>query len=462
MSATGSDPAEPEPRDEELAGLRRRVAELEAEAAARGHREPEATGRGHREHHRVRTFFATLLVVLASVLALLSVVSVWAADTITDTDRFVATLSPLAKNPEVQDGVSNRITNLALDQIDIDSVVKQLQQAASSSNLPPQTAALLSKLNGPIESGLKSVVGTVVDKVVSSDQFATVWNNALRKAHAAFVKALTGKGGGAVKLTNDEVQIDVGPAVAQVKDQLVAQGFPAASKIPTVNTSFTVYKSSSLNKLKNYFRLLQIIGNWMPVITILVAAAGVYLAHKRRRALIGTAIGFAVAMLVLGVALAVFRSFFIDQLPPDVNAGAAAATYDALVKFLRITTRMVGALAVLVALGAFLNGPTSPAVWIRAACSSGIGAIRTVADSAGFRAGPVDRFTARHKRWIGIAILLIASVIFIIWDHPTGLVVFWFAFVIVIAFAIREFFAPGPGLVHREEAAVDPAGPRPA
>ena len=102
------------------------------------------------------------------------------------------------------------------------------------------------------------------------------------------------------------------------------------------------------------------------------------------------------------------------------------------------------------------------ALWIRTACSSGIGAIRAVADSAGFRAGPVDRFTARHKRWIGIAILLIASVVFVLWDHPTGLVVFWFAFVIAIGFAIREFFAPGPGLIRGEKTAVDAAsaGPR--
>ncbi|NUR29092.1 MAG: hypothetical protein HOV83_25170, partial [Catenulispora sp.] len=339
---------------------------------------------------------------------------------------------------------------------------QQLSEAAAGSNLPPQTAALFTKANGPITSGLKSVVGTVVDKVVASDQFATIWNKALRAAHASFVKALTGKGGGAVKLNNGEVQIDIGPAVAMVKEQLTAQGFPAASRIPAVNTTFSIYKSSSLDKLKNYFRLLQIIGNWMPILTILIAAAGIYLAHNRRRALIGTAIGFAVAMLVLGVALAIFRSFFLDKLPPDVNQGAAEATYDALVKFLRITTRMVGALAVLVALGAFLSGPASTAVWIRAACSSGVGAVRSVADTAGLRTGPVDRFTARYKRWIGIAILLIAAVIFVLWNHPTGLVVFWFAFVIIVAFAIREFFAPGPGLVHRDEKAVNAAGPTPA
>lgn len=457
MSATGADAIEPQPDDPEVVALRRRVAQLEADAAARE--------RPKKQHHRVRSTFSALLIVLASILALLSVVSVWAADTVTDTDRFVATLGPLAKDPQVQAGVSNRITNLVIEKVDVDAVVSELSQAAAASNLPPATATLLTKANGPITDGLKSLVHAVADKVVTSDQFATLWNNALRRAHSAFEKALTGKGGGALKLDNNEVQIDIGPIVAQVKTALVDQGFPAAAKIPTVNTTFTVYQSSSLNKLKNYFRLLQIIGNWMPIITILIAAAGVWLARNHRRALIGTAIGFAVAMLVLGLALAIFRSFFIDQLPPDVNPGAAGATYDALVKFLRITTRMVGALAVLVALGAFLSGPSSKAVWIRTACSSGVGAVRGVADSAGFRAGPVDRFTIRHKRWIGIAILLIASVIFVLWDHPTGMVVFWFAVVIAAAFAIREFFAPGPGLVHRDPAASDrggTAGPAPA
>ena len=56
------------------------------------------------------------------------------------------------------------------------------------------------------------------------------------------------------------------------------------------------------------------------------------------------------------------------------------------------------------------------------------------------------------------------SVIFAFWSYPTGMVVFWFAFIVVIAFGVREFFAPGPGLVHRDEVAVDgapSAGPQP-
>ena len=446
MAGRGPEPEAGRPGDDDLERLRRRVAELEAER-----REAHAG----REHHRLRTIGSTLLVILASVLAMLSVVSVWARDQVTDTDRFVATMAPLARNPQVQDALSARITSVVLQQVDVGSVVDQLSQAGSSVGVPPKAANLITSLSGPIGSGLTSLVGSVVDKVVRSDAFATIWTNAIRAAHTSVEKALTGQGAGAVQIKNNEVTIDIGPAVERVKEQLVGTGFTLASKIPTVHTQFTVFASSGLGKIKRYVRLLQILGNWLPVLAVLIAAAGVYLAANRRRALIGVAVGVATAMLVLGVALAIFRGFFLDQLPADVDSGAAGAVYDALVRFLRITVRMVGTLAVLVGLGAYFSGPSGGATMIRRACSTGIGGVRTVADQAGFRAGPVERFVRRFKHWIGVAILLIAAVVFIAWDHPTGRVVFWFAFVIVIAFGIREFLAPSPGWEKRTDLGPD-------
>ncbi|MFC5186964.1 hypothetical protein [Actinomadura harenae] len=418
------------PGDGEIEKLRRRVAELE----------------GRPPRHRMRAFGSASLIVVACVLAMLSVISVWASDEITDTGRFVATMGPLAKNRDVQAAVTHRVTTAVEQQIDVNSVVNQLSAAATERGVPPRTATLISTLRGPIGNGLTSLISTVADRVVSSDAFATIWTKVITAAHAAVAKALTGQGGGAVKLNDGKVAVDVGPAVQQVKTQLVDSGFGLASNIPAVHTDFTVFDSPALAKVKTAFRLLQILGNWLPVIALLFAAGGIYLAKDRRKALIGTAIGFAVAMLILGIALVVFRSFFLDQLPADVNSGAAGAVYDALVQFLRQTVRSVGALAVLVGLSAYFTGPSHVATTVRTACSTGIGGIRSVAESAGFRAGPVEEFVRRHKRWIGIGILAVAVVAFLLWNHPTGLVVFWFAVVIGFAFAVREFLAPSPGL----------------
>ena len=215
-----------------------------------------------------------------------------------------------------------------------------------------------------------------MNKVVTSDQFATLWVDANRAVHSSLDKALTGKGGGAVSLENNQVAIDIGPFVAKVKDELVSSGFGPAAKIPEVHTNFVVFASKDVGKVKSYFRLLQIMGTWLPIIAVLVAAAGVFTAVNRRRGLIGAAAGVAVAMLFLGVVLTVFRSFYLDHLPPGASQAAAGSIYDALVRFLRASIRAVGVTALVTAVGAFLIGPSRVTVAIRTACASAIGGLR--------------------------------------------------------------------------------------
>lgn len=59
-------------------------------------------------HHRLRAFLSALLITLAAVFAPLSAVAVWAADEIADTDRYVATMAPLASHPDVQAAIADR------------------------------------------------------------------------------------------------------------------------------------------------------------------------------------------------------------------------------------------------------------------------------------------------------------------------------------------------------------------
>ncbi|MFF4350624.1 hypothetical protein [Streptomyces sp. NPDC001530] len=414
----------------ELDELRRRVSQLEGTR-----REPR---------HWLRALGSVLLIILASVLALLAVVAVWANSIVRDTDRYVATVAPLASNPDVQQAVTTRVTDAVLKQIDVDSLVAQLSQAAAQKGVPPRAASLIGDLSGPINSGLKELVSSTVMRVVSSSAFEKAWTDANRRAHTAVDKALTGSADTALTLKNNQVAIDVAPIVAQVKDRLVSSGFGAAAKIPDVHTDFVVVEGKDVGKIKSYLRVLQIIGNWLPIIAVLIAAAGVFLASHRRRALIGAALGVFAAMVVLGLCLTVFRAIYLDHLPPGTNADAAGAVYDSLVKFLRSSVRAVGALALVTALGAFFIGPSRAAVFTRHFCSRGIGAGRDVAASAGLRLGAVGRFVHRYKRWIGAAILAVAAIVLFTWSYPTTAVVIWTAVIVLVAFAIREFLDTAP------------------
>ncbi|MFE7170298.1 hypothetical protein [Streptomyces sp. NPDC057616] len=412
----------------ELDELRERVHALEGAG-------PPSAAR----HHPFRSLGSALLILLAALLALLSVVAVWANSVVQDTDRYVATVGPLASDPDVQKAVTNRVTAAVVAQVDVDALVKQLTDAASAKGVPPQTAKLLGNLQGPIENGLKQLVSTAVERVVTSSAFETVWVNANRRAHTALDKALTGQADGAVQLKDNQVVIDLGPIVADVKKQLVDAGFSPAAKIPVVHTDFVVFASKDLGKVRSYVRVLQILGGWLPVVALLVAAAGVYVAFNRRHALIGAALSVFVAMLVLGIGLTVARDAYLNHLPPGASQAAAGSVYDALVKFLRAGVRALAAVALFTAAGAFLAGPSRIAVVTRTGCTRSIGALRDVTRSAGLRLGAVGRFVHRFKRWIGVVILVVAAVVLFTWTYPTTAVVVWTAVITLAALAIREF-----------------------
>ncbi|MCX5048133.1 MULTISPECIES: hypothetical protein [unclassified Streptomyces] len=412
----------------ELAELRQRVHALEDAGPPKAAR-----------HHPLRSLGSALLILFAALLALLSVVAVWANSIVQDTDRYVSTVGPLASDPDVQQAVTKRVTNAVLAQVDVDALVKQLTDAASSKGVPPQAAKLLGNLDGPIENGLKQLVSSTVERVITSSAFETVWVNANRRAHTALDKALTGQADGAVQLKNNEVVVDLGPIVANVKDQLVAAGFSPAAKIPAVHTNFVVFASKDIGKVRSYVRVLQILGGWLPVIALLIAAAGVYVAFNRRHALIGAALAVFVAMLVLGIGITVARDVYLNHLPPGASQAAAGTVYDALVKFLRAGVRALAAVALFTAAGAFLAGPSRIAVVTRTGCKKSIGALREVTTSAGLRLGAVGRFVHRFKRWIGVVILVVAAIVLFTWTYPTTAVVVWTAVITLAALAIREF-----------------------
>ena len=64
------------------------------------------------------------------------------------------------------------------------------------------------------------------------------------------------------------------------------------------------------------------------------ARAAAYVAKSHRRAFIGAGLGIFGAMLVLGIALTVFRRVYLDSVPADVlPRDAAASLYDTVIRF---------------------------------------------------------------------------------------------------------------------------------
>ena len=431
----------------ELERLRAEVAELRSQAAAAPvAAETPVAPPPRPRRQRWRSVVATLLIVIGCILAPISVVAVWTKNLVTDTDRYVATVAPLASDPAIQSAIADRITTEIFTKLDVTGITNQAVDALAERGLPPLVATQLHALSEPLSNGVESFVRTEVGKVVASEAFANAWTTANRTAHQALVAALTGETREGITIENDTVSINLGPIIQEVKQRLIDRGFGLASRIPNVNPSFVLVQSDYIAKARGAFNLLNAIGNWLPVVALFFLAIGIYVAKGHRRALVGVGLGLAGGMLVLGLGLALFRTIYLDALPLGVlTRDAAAVFYDTLVRFLRLGLRSVLVFGLIIALAGFLTGRSITAVRARAGLTKGIGWLRGGAEQAGFRTGPVGAWVYTYKRVLWIAVIAIAALVLVFWDQPTGRVIVGITLGVLVALVIIEFLGRPPG-----------------
>jgi hypothetical protein len=226
---------------------------------------------------------------------------------------------------------------------------------------------------------------------------------------------------------------------------MVERGFDLASRIPDVNPSFTILQSEAIGKAQGAFSLLNVIGNWLPVIMLILLALGVYVAKGHRRALVGAGLGLAVGMVALALGILFFRTIYLNALPLGVfDREAAAAFFDTLVRFLRLGLRTVLVFGLVVALAGFFTGRSVTAVRARAGLKSGIGWLRGGAESAGFRTGPVGAWIYTYKRVLWIAVIAIAALVLVFLGSADREGDRWDTLAVLVVLVIIEFLGRPP------------------
>jgi hypothetical protein len=457
MSADSSPTARTSSGDVER--LQERIAVLEKElATARAQSGPPPRRRGR---ERWRSVTATVLITLSCVLAPLSVVSTWAKTQVSDTDRYVQTVAPLASEPAIQQALTDDITRTIFQYVDVQAVASQAVDALAAQGAPPRVTQGLQALTVPLANGVESFTRSEVQKVLSSPQFAALWEQVNRTAHQQVVSVLEGQQGGALTASqNGTVTLNLGPVVAEVKSRLIADGFGLAARIPTVDRSIVLVQSDAVTKAQRLYRLLNTLGTWLPVLALVLLALGVYVAKGHRRALMLGALGVLASMLLLGILLALARPLYLDRVPADVLPREAAGdVFDTLVRYLRNGLRVTALAALIVALGAFLTGPSTTARTIRSWFVRLAAGLRTGAEAKGVTTGRFGVWVHQHRTALRGALAALGAVVVVLWPHPTIAVVLWTALLVVIGLAAVELVAR-PAAVQPAAAVPVQAGPR--
>ena len=426
----------------EVARLRAEVARLERELHDTSTAPPRAK---HGGGGWWRVPIIAVCLVLVGVLAPLSILATWAHDEVSDTERYVETVAPLADSPEVQAAVTTRLTARIVGLIDVQAVTKDAIDALSQRGLPPRAVASLTALTPPLAAGVESFVNNQVSRLVASQAFADAWEQANRVAHNQMVAVLTGDTGEAVSVSGGTVQLNLAPVIDAVKERLLDAGFSLASRIPAVTTEITLFQSADLAKAQTAFRLLDAAARALPIIALILLGVAVAVSTRRRRTLTIGAMVIAASMVLLGAALNFFRIAYLDAIPSDrLPADAAGVIFDQLVEFIRLNLRAVLVIFLAVAFVAWVSGPERAPMRVRQGAGRALDAVRHRRDSVGLGTGPVGEFLYNYHTPVRVLVLGGAVLAYVLADHPTGA---WTLGVIVIAglvLLVVELLAGGP------------------
>ena len=120
----------------------------------------------------VRAIAAVVCLVLGLGLLPLGMLTYWGHRTVTDSERYIETMSPLAYDAEVQDSLAVFLTDKIEEQIDAEAIVAQIFGDLLAER--PALNALVPVVTGAIDS----LITEVVNRLVRSDQFEKLWDAA--------------------------------------------------------------------------------------------------------------------------------------------------------------------------------------------------------------------------------------------------------------------------------------------
>ena len=341
----------------------------------------------------------TLLLVLGCGLVAMSLIAAYVRVTVLDTDRYVETMAPIADSPDVQQAVAERLDAAISSRVDYAALLSEA--------LPDQADPLAPALAG----ALRQAVRSRLDAFVASDEFAGLWEEANRRAHSRVVALMTTGESGRLRLDDDTVFLDLGPAVDRVRSGLQERGLDrlASAIPPSVDGQVTLLQSEGFVKARRGIDLLEGLTIVLPILALLCLAGHVALSRPRRRGLLRVGLGLIVTALLLLAVVGIARSAYLDAIDADVLPREAAADiFDALVGLLRTGLRVVAVAAVVLALLALVLGRADDLLARSRAAVSGLASDRRIG------------WVARHRGLLQGTAIALGALVLLSWDPPTA------------------------------------------
>jgi len=295
---------------------------------------------------------------LATILMFVSSLTVWAKRQLLDDQAWANSSTQLLANDEVRGAIAQKLSDGLFARVD---VAAQLRE-----RLPPraQPAAPL------LAAALQNNVGpAAADRLLQRPRVQTLWMNANKRAHAAVVRVLEGKSlgkNGNISTANGEVTLDLRPAIKRLATRLGVEDKLKANTDPNAG-QLVIMKSSQLKDAQTAVKILNALSSLLLIAVFALFALAIYLAHGRRRLLLGAT---GASLVFVGLVIASLRHFLggviVDSLVKTAaNKHPVSVIWAIETSVLRDIAIILVIYGALVLLATVVAGPNRPAVAVR-------------------------------------------------------------------------------------------------
>ena len=299
---------------------------------------------------RKRAIAVWSLVALATLLLLISSLTVWVKRQALDTNAWTDASGKLLADDEVRGALSIYLVNTLYSNVDVTARVRQA--------LPPQRSGL-----APVISGaLREFSERAANQLLASPRAQALWEQVNRRAHKNLIAVLNGDDVRRFSTENGTVVFDVSPLVKRLGNRL-----GISAKLPPDAGKITILKADQLSAAQNAFKAIKALTVFLVLVVLGLYALAIYLAHgHRRRIFLATAVSFALVGLLLLLVRRLTGDWIVDSLVKTDTGKPAGRTVWAIATQLLYAEGyaliLYGAIGVI---GAWLAGPSGWAVSVR-------------------------------------------------------------------------------------------------
>lgn len=255
-----------------------------------------------------------ILIGVATVLAIVTVLSVWARTQVLDTEEWVRLSTELLEQPEVQEALSIYLVEQVYAD---DKVTTGLQE------LLPED---LSGLAGPLAGALRGPVTNGVESLLASDRFQQLWETANREAHRTLVTVLRGEDLAGLSTADGTVMIELRPLVVAAGETV---GLPKdrLDAIPPDAGQIVIFESGDLAAVQGVIATFEFLAWFLFVVVAALYAIAVYLATGRRMKALRNV---GLSLIVVGVVIISAQAIAIRALADALVDPSGRPTADAV------------------------------------------------------------------------------------------------------------------------------------